>query len=127
MRRQTIEEYKAVIIGAPQRFSCELLWRAAGQAVVIYRLPKAVQLQHLRLAAGTVSYGYFGRHDIIMFIISSTTTTKLLRSTLISVTLPESVPHKFIGEIWWWIYCTRQMVACRYWTSRNYPQTSRHR
>lgn len=58
-QRQTIEEYKAVLVGEPKIFLCELLERNVGRAVVVYRLRRAVQVEDIRMPAGTVSYGYF--------------------------------------------------------------------
>lgn len=58
-QRQTIEEYKAVLVGEPKIFPCQLLERSAGRAVVVYRLRRAVQVEDIRMPMGAVSYGYF--------------------------------------------------------------------
>jgi len=54
-----ITEIKSTLAGARKEFECELLTRDAGQAVVIYRMPRDVQLEDVRLRKGTVSLGYF--------------------------------------------------------------------
>jgi len=56
---KTITEIKLTLAGARKEFECELLTRDAGEVVVIYQMPRDVQLEDVRLRKGTVSLGYF--------------------------------------------------------------------
>jgi len=55
----TITEVKHTLGGERRTFDCELLQRSASEAVVIYRMPRDVQLEDIALARGTLSLGYF--------------------------------------------------------------------
>ena len=54
-----ITEVKTTLTGARKEFECELLNRNPGEAVVIYRMPRDVQLEDVLLRKGSVSLGYF--------------------------------------------------------------------
>jgi hypothetical protein len=55
----TITEIKHTLAGERKTFDCELLQRSASEVVVIYRMPRDVQLEDILLRRGTVSLGYF--------------------------------------------------------------------
>ena len=59
MAAPTITEIKHTLAGERKTFDCELLQRSAGEVVVIYRMPRDVQLEDILLRRGTVSLGYF--------------------------------------------------------------------
>ena len=54
-----ITEIKHTLAGEHKTFDCELLHGSATEAVVIYRMPRDVQLEDILLAQGTLSLGYF--------------------------------------------------------------------
>ncbi len=54
-----ITEVKSTLGGERKTFDCELLAHNPGEAVVIYRMPRDVQLEDVRLRKDTVSLGYF--------------------------------------------------------------------
>lgn len=56
---KTIREYKDVLTGTPKTFDCELLEKADGQAIVIYRLQRETVVEGIKMPQGTISYGYF--------------------------------------------------------------------
>lgn len=57
---QTILEIKEKLLcGTRLEFECELLSRGQGEAVVLYRLPRAGELEGVYLSEGAVSVGYF--------------------------------------------------------------------
>jgi protein associated with RNAse G/E len=55
----SITEIKTTLTGERKEFDCELLWRAPGEAVVIYRMPRDVRLEDVLLRENTLSLGYF--------------------------------------------------------------------
>lgn len=57
--RERITEVKLTLAGERKEFDCELLTRSEGEAVVIYRMPREVQLEDVLLREGTLSLGYF--------------------------------------------------------------------
>ena len=59
MAAPTITEIKHTLAGERKTFDCELLQRSADEVVVIYRMPRDVQLEDILLRRGTVSLGYF--------------------------------------------------------------------
>jgi hypothetical protein len=59
LRGAGITEIKSTLTGTRKEFECELLVRNPGEAVVIYRMPRDVQLEDVLLCKGTVSLGYF--------------------------------------------------------------------
>jgi len=59
LARSSITEIKSTLDGRHQEFECELLTRAAGEAVVIYRMPQDVQLEDILLRKDSISLGYF--------------------------------------------------------------------
>ena len=56
---QRITEIKSTLGGERKTFDCELLAHNPGEVVVIYRMPRDVQLEDVRLRKGTISLGYF--------------------------------------------------------------------
>ena len=58
----SITEIKTTLGGERKSFDCELLRRARCEAVVIYRMPREMQLEDLLLPEGCVSLGYFWEH-----------------------------------------------------------------
>jgi len=54
-----IKEIKTTLGGARKEFDCELLKLSRGEVVVIYRMPRNVQLEDLLLPKDTISIGYF--------------------------------------------------------------------
>ncbi len=56
---QRITEVKNTLAGERKTFDCELLTSKAGEAVVIYRMPRDVQLENVLLRKNTISLGYF--------------------------------------------------------------------
>jgi len=54
-----ITEIKTTLDGKQHRFECELLHRRAGEAVVVYRMPRDHLLEDILLREGTLSLGYF--------------------------------------------------------------------
>ena len=59
MLHESIKEIKSTLGGIRKEFDCELLARSHGEAVVIYRMPRDVQLEDVLLRKDTVSLGYF--------------------------------------------------------------------
>ena len=59
MSLAVITEVKTTLAGERKEFKCELLRASAGEAVVIYRMPRDVQLEDVFLPKGTISVGYF--------------------------------------------------------------------
>jgi len=59
LRGARITEIKSTLTGVRKEFECDLLTRSPGEAVVIYRMPRDVQLEDVLLRKGTVSLGYF--------------------------------------------------------------------
>ncbi len=59
MDRERITEVKLTLAGERKEFDCELLTRSEGEVVVIYRMPREVQLEDVLLREGTLSLGYF--------------------------------------------------------------------
>ncbi len=59
MARKSIKEIKSTLGGIRKEFDCELLTRGPAEAVVIYRMPRDVQLEDVLLSKDTVSLGYF--------------------------------------------------------------------
>ena len=56
---EIITEVKTTLAGESKEFACELLQRAPGEVVVVYRMPRDVQLEDVLLRKGTLSLGYF--------------------------------------------------------------------
>lgn len=54
-----ITEVKTTLAGERHEFECELLRRAAGEAVVVYRMPDDRRLEDILLRKDTLSLGYF--------------------------------------------------------------------
>ena len=54
-----ITEVKTTLAGERHEFECELLQRGAGEAVVVYRMPRDRRLEGILLRKGTLSLGYF--------------------------------------------------------------------
>jgi predicted RNA-binding protein associated with RNAse of E/G family len=54
-----ITEVKTTLAGERKLFDCELLTLTAGEAVVIYRMPRDIMLEDLLLPRGSRSLGYF--------------------------------------------------------------------
>jgi len=54
-----ITEVKTTLTGERKLFDCELLSLTAGEAVVIYRMPRDITLEDLLLPRGGRSLGYF--------------------------------------------------------------------
>ncbi len=59
MRTGKITEIKHTLAGEQKTFECELLRHSAAEAVVIYRMPRDVELEDILLRRGTSSLGYF--------------------------------------------------------------------
>ena len=59
MPAATITEIKHTLAGERKTFDCELLQRSEEKAVVIYRMPRDVELEDILLRRGTLSLGYF--------------------------------------------------------------------
>ena len=59
---ETVTEIKTTLAGEEKRFDCELLARAGAEAVVIYRMPREVELEDLVLPQHSISLGYFWAH-----------------------------------------------------------------
>jgi hypothetical protein len=59
MKPTRITEIKTTLTGEHKRFDCERLYYAAGETVVIYRMPADHWLQDLLLPEGSLSLGYF--------------------------------------------------------------------
>jgi len=55
----SIVEIKTTLAGERKQFDCELLKFARGEVVVIYRMPRDVQLEDLLLRKDSISIGYF--------------------------------------------------------------------
>ena len=55
----TITEIKHTLGGERKTFDCELLQRSPGEAVIVYRMPRDVELEDILLRSGTLSLGYF--------------------------------------------------------------------
>lgn len=63
MKPEYITEIKTTLDGRSKRFDCELLrLDPPRECIVIYRMPRDVELEGLLLPAGTVSLGYFWPH-----------------------------------------------------------------
>ncbi len=58
----TVTEIKTTLAGEEKRFDCELLARGAAETVVIYRMPRDVELEDVALPEGSISLGYFWAH-----------------------------------------------------------------
>ena len=58
---QRIREVKRTLGGERKTFDCELLHRTDDEVVVIYRMPRDIQLEDILLRKDTVSLGYFWR------------------------------------------------------------------
>lgn len=58
---QQIREIKHTLAGERKTFGCELLSRADDEVVVVYRMPREVQLEDILLRKGWLSLGYFWR------------------------------------------------------------------
>ena len=56
-----IREIKNTLAGERKTFDCELLRRSDDEVVVIYRMPRDVQLEDILLPKNTLSLGYFWR------------------------------------------------------------------
>jgi predicted RNA-binding protein associated with RNAse of E/G family len=54
-----ITEVKTTLAGERQRFECERIHYAAGEAVILYRMPADHQLEDLLLPKDSRSLGYF--------------------------------------------------------------------
>jgi hypothetical protein len=54
-----ITEVKTTLAGERKLFECERIHYAAGETVVVYRMPADRQLEDLLLPAGSLSLGYF--------------------------------------------------------------------
>jgi hypothetical protein len=54
-----ITEVKTTLGGERHEFECELLHASAGETVVIYRMPRDIQLEDVFLPKDTISVGYF--------------------------------------------------------------------
>jgi hypothetical protein len=54
-----ISEVKTTLTGKRQIFDCERIRYAAGETIVLYRMPAARQLEDLVLPKGALSLGYF--------------------------------------------------------------------
>lgn len=59
---QSITEAKTHLSGKLEEFSCELLFADQRETVVIYRMPKAMQLEDVKIPEGCTSVGYFWAH-----------------------------------------------------------------
>jgi predicted RNA-binding protein associated with RNAse of E/G family len=59
MPSSKITEIKTTLAGERKEFGCELLRRAGREAVVVYRMPRDVQLEDICLRKDTLSLGYF--------------------------------------------------------------------
>ncbi len=59
MPQTRITEVKTTLAGKRKKFECELLKYNAGEVIVIYRMPRDVQLEDLLLPKGSISLGYF--------------------------------------------------------------------
>jgi len=59
LSNSTITEIKHTLAGERKTFDCELLRHSPGEAVIIYRMPRDVQLEDILLRGGTLSLGYF--------------------------------------------------------------------
>jgi len=55
----SIVEIKTTLAGERKEFDCELLNFTSGEVVVIYRMPRDVQLEDLLLPKDSTSIGYF--------------------------------------------------------------------
>ncbi len=55
----SIVEIKTTLAGERKEFDCELLKFTRGEVVVIYRMPRDVQLEDLLLPKDSISIGYF--------------------------------------------------------------------
>jgi len=56
---QRITEIKTTLAGERKEFDCELLNHNPGEVVVIYRMPRDMQLEDVLLPKASVSFGYF--------------------------------------------------------------------
>ncbi|MCG6890941.1 MAG: DUF402 domain-containing protein [Gammaproteobacteria bacterium] len=59
MSTTRISEVKTTLTGKRQIFDCERIRYAAGETIVLYRMPAARQLEDLVLPKGALSLGYF--------------------------------------------------------------------
>lgn len=58
----TVTEIKTTLAGEEKRFDCELLTRGKSEAVVVYRMPRDVELEDVMLPENSISLGYFWAH-----------------------------------------------------------------
>lgn len=58
-KKQKVTEHKAVLVGAPKIFDCEAISLTDECAVVLYRLPRTVDVEGILMPEGTLSFGYF--------------------------------------------------------------------
>ncbi len=59
LNTEIITEIKTTLAGDRHEFECELLRMTPGEAVVIYRMPRDLQLEDVFLPKDTISVGYF--------------------------------------------------------------------
>ena len=59
MSAARITEIKTTLAGERKVFECERIDYRAGETVVVYRMPRDVQLEDLLLPQGSLSLGYF--------------------------------------------------------------------
>jgi len=59
MAERAIVELKETLAGERRRFACRLLASGPGEAVILYRLPRAGQVGDVALPRGTLSLGFF--------------------------------------------------------------------
>ena len=59
---ESVTEIKTSLAGAEKRFDCELLARADNEAIVVYRMPRDVELEDVLLPENSISLGYFWAH-----------------------------------------------------------------
>lgn len=59
IEKQRVREVKEVLVGSPKIFDCEAISLSKEAAVVIYRLPRAVNLAGVQMPEGAISFGYF--------------------------------------------------------------------
>ena len=53
---------KTTLDGERRDFDCELLRESPGECIVVYRMPRDVELEGVQLPKGARSVGYFWRH-----------------------------------------------------------------
>jgi hypothetical protein len=59
LRGPVITEIKTTLAGERKQFECELLCRAPGEAVIVYRMPRDRWLEDVLLEKNSLSLGYF--------------------------------------------------------------------